>query len=494
MKLSAKATATCVIALVSILWLADLGWTKEQKSLVILTRMMDMQDRWFRKEIIASFEKEHDAKVTVVSFDKFWDLEVILKLERDSERHSIGLVKIPLEMTRPLKDFMVPYDDLVSKKELSALKSQYDKKAIELGTMNGKLYYLPRKLETRMITYLKSKADEAVMGWGKFKAEINRALKGDNGFGLPAGYQLEKDPNLWDYYDLFVVSYYWAHTPYYGITMPRMAHRGKKYGGTVVGLVDRIYQMGGASEDVLKMSAVPVVDMFVWEAIYRKNGLYNPGMWQDPWSGGGIWNAMKDGKVFLAMMHQIDSFFIHGGTHPHMQGYLADPDDMGVAVMPEGISFELEKKGFPKRTGNRKAGTAGWWWGIPKASPHPELSVALARWITNQDKHLSECKVFGMMPIRKDILANLQKVFPKGWMANVFDVSTRQIRLNGDATMPLLPEYSDVGKIYLRAWYDIVVAGNYGKDGKVDRDYIQERIERIYVPMVKEVLGDKYPN
>jgi ABC-type glycerol-3-phosphate transport system substrate-binding protein len=252
--------------------------------------------------------------------------------------------------------------------------------------------------------------------------------------------------------------------------------------------------MGGTVADVLKMSTDPVVDMFVWEAAYTKDGLYNPGMWQDPWSGGGIWNAMKDGKVFLAMMHQIDSFFIHGGTHPQMQGYLADPNDMGLAVMPQGLSFELDAAGKPLRTGSRKAGTAGWWWGIPKTAPQPQLSAALAQWITNYENHLAECKVFGMMPIRTDILADVQKVFPKDWMADVFATSIKQLQLNGDTTGPLLREYSDIGKIYLDAWYDIVVGKNYGRGGKIDRGYIRERLKGTYIPQMKEVLGKQYPH
>lgn len=493
MQSSRKIIVLCILTTFSLLLLPHLGFSKEKKSFVLLTRMMAIQDRWFQANIIVPFEEKYDAGVTVVSFDKFWDLEIMLKLERDSGRHAIGLVKVPLEMTRPLQEFMTPYDGLMSKEQLQALRSRYDPKAVELGTIDGKLYYVPRKLETRMMTYVKPKVDEAVKGWKKFETKINALLREDNGYGLPAGYQLESDPNLWDYYDLFVVSYYWAHTYYFDINMPRMAHRGKKYGGTVVGLVDRIYQMGGTSTDVLKMSTDPVVDMFVWEAVYRKNALYHPGMWQDPWSGGGIWNAMKDAKVFLAMMHQIDSFFIHGGTHPHMQGYLANPDDMALAVMPKGGSFELDSRGNPYRTGNRKAGTSGWWWGIPKTAPYPELSAELAKWITSYENHLSECKIFGMMPIRKDILANLQEAFPKGWMADVFDVSVKQIRINGDTTAPLLPEYSNVGKIYLSAWHDIVVGKNYGKGGKVDRGYIKQRLESVYVPKVKEVLGNKYP-
>ncbi len=466
---------------------------QEERNMVLVIRMMGIQDRWFRENIIPAFEKKYNAKITVVSFDKFWDLEVMLKLERDSKTHKIGLVKTPLEMTRPLREYMIPYDDILDKSTLRKLKSQYTSQALRLGIIDGKLYYLPRKLETRMMVYLKSKVSDAVNGWKDLKPAINNALKKDNGYGLPAGYKLEADPNQWDYYDLFVAAYYWANTSYNGIKMPRMAHRGKKYEGTVVGLVDRIFQMGGTDTDVLKMSSTPVIDMFVWESVYVKNGLYNPGMWQDPWSGGGIWNAMKDGKVFLAMMHQIDSFFIHGGSNPQMQGYLVNPDDMGLAVMPEGLSFELDKRGIPLRKGTRKAGTTGWWWGIPKTSPNPELSSELAQWITNYNNHLAECKTFGMMPVRKDISSSLKKVFPFDWMADVFNTSIKQIKLNGSTTAPLLKEYSGIGRIYLDAWYSIVAGKDYGKGGKIERAYIEQKIEKTYVPRIKRLLGIKYP-
>ncbi len=493
MNLSGKIVAACLAGFFSLLCLFGVAAAAEKKGFNLVIRMMAMQDKWFREHIVSPFEKKYGAEVTVTSFDKFWDLEVILKLERESRQRLTGLVKTPLEMTRSLQEFMTPFDDHMSAPELEKLKSQYDARAIALGTIDGKLYYLPRKLETRIMVFLKSKVRDAVKEWKKFEPDIHAALKEDNGYGLPAGYELEKDPNLWDYYDLFVVSYYWANTPYLGIKLPRMAHRGKKYGGTVVGLVDRIFQMGGTSDDALRMSTSPVIDMFMWEAVYKKNGLYNQGMWQDPWSGGGIWNAMKDGKVFLAMMHQIDCFFIHGGTHPELQGFLAIPDDMGVAVMPEGVSFDLDAQGVPLRKGSKKAGTVGWWWGIPRTAPHPGLSVELARWITNSENHMAESRVFGMMPVRRDILDNLQKVFVESWMAEVFEISMRQLALNGDTTPPLLPEYTEVGKIYLEAWYDIIVGNNYGPDGRVERSVIKERLESQYVPKIKTALGNKYP-
>jgi len=463
------------------------------KDFVLVIRMMGIQDAWFREHLIRPFEKMHGANVTVASFDGFWDLEVMLKLDRQRNAPSIGLVKTPLEMTRPLKDFMSPFDDILNKDDLESLKAVYDPSALEKGRIEGKLYYLPRKLETRMMVYVKSKVNEAVAGWKKFESDIAKALSTHNGFGLPSDYTLESDPNQWDYFDLFVAAWYWSRTPYYGITLPRMAHRGKKYAGTVVGLVDRTFQMGGNEENVLKMDSRPVVDMFLWEALYRKYRLYNPSMWQDPWSGGGIWNAMKDGKVYLAMMHQIDCFFIHGGTHPQMQGYLVDPDEMGVAVMPGGVSLEVDDRGIPCRKGNKKAGTSGWWWGIPKTAPNPRLSAALAQWITEYKNHRDECRTFGMMPVRKDITSDLKGVFPEAWMARVFDTSIHQLTLNGDTMAPLLPEYSEIGKIYLAAWYDIVVSEHYGPDGKPDRNFIKKRLADRYVPKIKAILGGRYP-
>ena len=470
---------------------------EEEEEFTLVIRMMDSQDKWFKENIIPQFEEEYDVTIKVISFDKMWDIETMLKMERDSGNFTIGLVKTPLEMTRvltaPERDFLQPFDDIMEADELTNLKEEYDSLAIKMGTIEGKLYYLPRKLETRMMIYLKPKVEEAVANWQNFEAEIVASLKEVNEYGLPAGYTLEADPNEWDYYDIFVVSYYWANTPYFGIKMPRMAHRGKRYGGTVQGLVDRAYNMDATQDDILKMNSDPIMDMFEWEAVYRKYNLYNEGMWVDPWSGGGIWNAMKDGKVFLAMMHQIDCFFIHGGTHPTMEGYLVDPDDLGEAVMPLGVSVGLDADGKPVRVGSKKASSGGWWWSIPKTAPYPELSVELAKWITNYDNHLAECKTFGMMPVRKDILDNLGEAFPEGWMGEVFATSISQLELNGENTVPLIAEYSNVGINYLDAWYDIVVDENYGEAEKVDRDYIKKVLDETYVPEQKGILGEGYP-
>lgn len=467
-----------------------LGCSREPKreEFVLVTRMMDIQDKWFRAQLVKRFERECQCRIVVSQFDKVWDLEKVLSLDRTSEK-KILLVKTPLQMMGVLRKagLIAPFDDFVPAQELALALKEYAPVALKMGTLDDKLYYLPRKLETRIMIFLKSKVKEAQRNWQKFKPQINASLKDDNDFGLPRDYRLEADPNLWDYYDVFVAGYYWANTRYQGIRLPRIAHRGRRYEGTVQGLFDRALQLGAGVKDLVMMDTRPVREMMVWEAVYKKHGIYNPGMWQEGWSGGGIWNAMKDGKVFLAWMHQIDAFFIHGGSSPQMQGFLKYPDDLGFAIMPLGVSFALDKDGRPSWSGSRKATTTGWGWGVPSYFGRPELSWRLARFITSYANHLEESRTFGMMPVRKDILKDLNQAFTEEWMRQLFKVSYRQLALNRPESLFVLPNYGDFGKNYLDAWYYIVVDGNYGQKGKVEMDFIKSQIRQRFLRRQEQI-------
>jgi len=327
--------------------------------------------------------------------------------------------------------------------------------ALDLGKVDGTLYYIPRKLETNTLLYLKSKVADAVANWKPLEADINAMFKAENGFGLPTGYNLEADPNEWDWYDLAVVGYYWSNTEIDGTKEARIAHRGKKYNGTQTELVTKMYQAGATEEDILAMNTAPIVEAFKWEELFVDNGLYNSGMWEEEWSGGGIWKAMAAGKVYLAFMHQIDAFSIHGGTDPSMTGYLVDPDDMGLAIMPKGVSLEL-KDGEPVTEGVHGSQIGGWWWGIPTSTPDAALSYELARFITNEENHTAECSTFGMMPVRKDIMENIDGTFSEQWIREVFDVAQAQLAADVKP-MPTNANWPEIGNLYLEAWYDIAV-------------------------------------
>lgn len=466
----------------------------EVPEMVILIRMMDAQDSWFRKTLIPAFEEENNCKITVVTFDKFPDIEAMADLEVKSGRHTIGVIKTPLEEVYPMvaKGYMKPLEEIVGKAQLSKDLSEYVDIAVEAGKVDGVQYFIPRKLETNAFFYLKSKVADAVANWESMKSDINGMFREQNGYGLPANYTLESDPNEWDWYDLAVVSYYWAHTQREdGLIMPRMAHRGKDYGGTTNELYTKIYQMGGTEKDILAMDTPPVIDMFEWEAFYIRNGLYNPGMWEESWSGGGIWKAFAAGRVYAAFMHQIDAFFLHGGTNPSMTGYLPDPEDMATAIMAQGASLELDSNGKPLRSGSHSSNFSGWWWGIPKTSPYPELSYKLVRFITSYKWHNEECKIFGMMPIRKDIYDDMARAFPEEWKQNVFKTALAQFKA-GVIRAPMVPTSAAIAQNYRKAWYDICTGKNYAPspDMVPDRNYIIEALQP-YIKTNKELAGGK---
>jgi ABC-type glycerol-3-phosphate transport system substrate-binding protein len=245
-----------------------------------------------------------------------------------------------------------------------------------------------------------------------------------------------------------------------------VAHRGKRYAGTVNELVTRVFQLGGDKRDILSMDTQPVKDLFQWESFFIRSDLYHSGMWERAWSGGDIWRAISSGEVFLCFLHQIDLFFVHGGSDPTMTGYLADRSDMGVSIMPKGVSLELTEKGLPKREGGHFSNLYGWWWGIPGTSPDPELSYRLARFITSRENQIEECSRFGMFPVRKDVLDDLAQAFDEQWKQEIFKVSRRQFE-SGVKELPRLKQWPQVGKNYLDAWYDISVKRKIVEDEKL---------------------------
>jgi maltose-binding protein MalE len=373
---------------------------------------------------------------------------------------------------------VTPLQEIVDAETLKKDLAEYVDDAVGFGTIDETVYYIPRKLEANTFLYLESKVEEAVEDWEDMEDEINEMFKKQNGYGLPADYALEEDPNEWDWYDLAVVSYYWAHTEGDdGLTMPRMAHRGKDYGGTTNELLTKLYQANGTPDDFYAMNTDAVLDTFEWEAFYVDNGLYNQAMWEQSWSGGGIWKGFSQGQVYAAFMHQIDAFFVHGGSNPSMQGYLEDPDDMKTAIMQQGVSLELDAEGKPVRVGKQASMFGGWWWGIPVTSPDPELSYKLIRFITRNDNHSEECATFGMMPVRKDVYADMENAFEAEWMQEVFNTALAQFEA-GVVLPPLASNVAQMGSIWRKAWYDIVTKKGYSKSGEgVDRAYIEEALK-----------------
>ncbi len=472
----------------------------EKNEYTVLIRMMPAQQRFFRDNIIREFEQQNNCKINVATFKNQWDIERELKLEAGNRAPEILLVKTPFEQTRVLagKGYIKRLTDIRDSAQVMADLAEYHPLAGALGYLDGDPYFIPRKLETRVLFYLKSKVADAVEKFPDYRDAVDAELKKRNGYGLPSNYELENDPSEWDFYDLYSVGWVWANEEYNGVKMPRMAHRGALYGGTALFLVDRALQMGATQQQVLELTSEPMVQTYLWENQFVKSNLYNPGMWNDEWMGTHLYNGVKDGKVYLAYFQQIDCFNVHGWENdPGMPTYLPNPDDMGLSVVPKAVSFDLNEDGTPRTEGTRSISTGGWWWGIPSTSPDPELAYKLARFITNKENQAEECSKFGMLPVRKDILNNLEQVFDEGWVGDIYKVSVEQIRnqIEQDTipTIPMVESYSQVARNLVKAWKAVAVEYDEKADGIAGAETVADRLKAEFVPEQKKLLGDDYP-
>jgi ABC-type glycerol-3-phosphate transport system substrate-binding protein len=278
------------------------------------------------------------------------------------------------------------------------------------------------------------------------------------------------------------------------VKIGRIAHRGARYSGTALDLVDRSLQLGATRDDILKLTADKTVGTYVWERALIKNSIYNPGMWQDPWKGANLYTAIKDGKVFLTQIQQIDAFLIHGWKDdPSMPTHLPDENDLGLALVPKAVSFELDSAGKPVYEGTRSISTGGWWWGIPKTAPDAKLAYDFARFITSRQVQAKECSRFGMVPVRKDILNNLPQVFEQGWVGDIFKTSVDQIGANELTTVPLVKSYAEVSQNLIDAWYGLCVEYKEPKGEIMNFATMKMRLASDFAEKQKTVLGDEYP-
>jgi maltose-binding protein MalE len=457
-----KKTIALICSLVLVL-LAGCGGSKTQsggsgkfkgKQITYYGRWMEADEKWLAENVIAPFEREYGVTVTLKNFDVAADMLNILEMDKNSK--TIGFFEVtpgsvPEQLVKA--GLMAHAQDYIKDSDFIA---RFSDAGLVMSQVKGEQYFIPYNGAAYMTMYMKTPVQDAIQNWAGVKDAVSASLKKYNGYGLPEGYALESDPDEWDAYDLAVAGYYWANTAYNGIKAPRIAHRGRRYEATANEIVSKVYQMGGAENDVLDMDTQPVADAFAWESYYADAGIYIPEMWMEGWGGGNIYQAMADGVCFLAFMHTQDAFAVHGLGTPSLPGYLTNPDEMGLALMPLGTSLEI-KDGKPARTGIRGSVVMGWLYGVPKTSPDLELSYELLKWVTKEE-YGSHWLQTGMGVFTKQILNNLGTYLTEEWMVNVYDVIGKQMETAKLA--PGVPQYEAISNIYLDAWYDIVVNKN----------------------------------
>lgn len=439
----------------------------------------------YRTRILEPFEKKFNCVVDLRTYDDPAQLPQLL-----TTGDTVDLVDPPLSMTRSLvgRGLIAPLDEVVTPKELAELRKEFF--LMDMGSVQGRTYFLPRYLETPVLIYLKSQVAEAVQYWDFRKDEINRVLARHNGKGLPRNYVLERDPSQWDYFDLFVVGYYWSAKEVQGQKRGRMALGPLGSPSTPQSLMDKAFQSGAAQDALLRMNDDAVVDMFQWQSVMIKEGILNPSLVRTRWDEAGIRQGFQGGELFLTEATQMEAFLIHGNATPEMPGFLANPEDMGVALMPKGVSMQLDARGAALREGRRSVGTRGYWWGVTKQSRNRGLAYKLAHYLSNTGNQILESSSFGMIPVRQDLLGELGLMFGGGWTSEVFQTASRQLVENRFTVVPLIEEFTDLGANYLAAYGEICMPGALQKTRFED---IRKSLDERYIPRQRQILGAKYP-
>ncbi len=446
------------------------------EQVVIYGRFLEADAKWLSDTVWPEFTETYGVEVVYKTFEDPAELSDMLELDKESGIATVFMANDAVTSKLVEDGLVAP----TSSYDIDgAYSSLFTDAAIEGTMVNGEQYYLPMYISAYSMLYSVEAVNDAVANWEGMKDAISATLEEYNGYGLPDDYALEADPNEWDNYDLAVVGQYWANTEYNGTTAPRIAHRARRYDGTYLEYTAKAHQLGATHDDILAMNTDPIVDLFEWENYYANSGVYLPTMWEEEWSGGGIYQAMADGNVYLAFMHSQDAFTVHGTGTVEMPGYLANPDDMGFSTSIDGASLEITD-GAPARTST--ASSTKWIWniGVAESSPNKDLAFEFAKWITaGKDEYVSRWLSSGGIYIPlKTVAADPAAYVSEDWMINVYEVSA--VEIDAAYYSPLIPQFPEIGNLFIDAWTDIVRDGNNAD--------IRGTLNDVYAPAAAEIL------
>lgn len=450
-----------------ILLLCALSFGFGKKSLTVAVNMLPDELDYFTNDIVAGFNRANKCDIQVMNYTDNAALPAYFdglpKRPDNNTYPPLGLCMIPHERTRSLLKAgkLMALNSLVPPVKIAEIKDNFF--LAEMFETDGKLFLVPRKLETRLLVFRQDKVRDALTNWAAMRPAVDSVLKTENGAGLPRDYLLEVSPDLWDFYDLFTAGYYWKHAADNPAGAGRIAQRGKRYHGTVTGLMDQVFQCGGTEASILDFKSGPATDAFAWECLMIKHGLYNPAMWEKGWSGTDIWKAFRDNEAYLSYMTQIDCFSLSVGEKGKPP--CIAPENMGIAVMPQGCSIELSDSGDALRRGRHAVSTGGWWWGIPADAPEAELAFRFLEYLTGAEVQKKECGRFGLIPVRIDLMMDPPDFFKSGAMQQVFELSKYQLTNNSINSVPVVRDYGALEGVYLDAWYGWCIGLHHGKTG-----------------------------
>ena len=398
------------------------------KELVVLTNLVPAQQRYLQNEVLSKFEKLYKCKVRLVNYDDDDELEAILNDENKSSE--ITLASIPLELTQSLAaaNKITPMTDIVASHVLLFDVASYHYKFSDIGRIKGIYYYLPHRIEVPVLFYLKSKARDAIKKFDDYEVEINSVLKTMNGFGLPKNYVLEENSNEWDLYDIFVLGYIWKKE-----NNPKdengyvLAREMNNYSNLNM-LCYNALALGATWDNIVNMSGDEVEEVFLWEMVMGNHKIFNSLSYGKNVSNADVYKAFGNGDAFMAYFSQKDCFNILEGTdESSMIPYIFDASDVGITLVPMIVPFSLNKSGKLLSAPQRISAMRGYYWGIPKNAEDKELAYLLMQYLNNRVINTKESVRFGAIPVREDVLMNMQNIYDERWLGEGYTAALGQI-------------------------------------------------------------------
>jgi hypothetical protein len=445
-----------------------------RKHVKILLRASEPRAKWMMANELSEFALAHDLDMEMV-LAKDFD-EVNDKLVEEAKKPSgILLADIDDEYSDDLRDEKAirPIAEGAGNEDVAAAIDEYLPEGIERSRENGVQWFIPKRAQVDVIGYLRPAIEDAFLHWEAHRKEIDAALKEANGYGLPKGYQLERNPESWDSYDIFVAGWSWAHEPARWaepiaanvpigaempapIIRPRLASRTGKGEDAVRDLVAQFYRLGLKPEELKNLESPAILDALQWRALLRKHKLFAPECdTPEGIEAFGVNQLLHDRKAAYVPINQPDAFWAHGGARRDADPGMRSPGDLDFAPQPAGASLEIDAKtGQPARKGKTFSFEEVHLWAAPIHTPSIALSWQLARFLTQRGLQQRETEAQGMLPIRKDLRNNYQVTFRVDWMQDVLHSSYVQIaRGSGD-----LPTDLDTQEVALLAARERVLA------------------------------------
>jgi len=420
-----------------------------QRKIKVLLRASPPRIEWMRENEFSEYSRSNDLDFEFISAKTFEEEYQLLLKERDHPT-GIALADIDDEHADELRENKVvrPIADGAKPKDLDAALAEYIPESVARGRVGAVQWYLPKRALVDVAVYLRPAVEDAYLHWQKDRPAIEKALKEANGVGLPKSYALEKSPDDWDTFDLFVAGWYWAHHPAPWAEAAAVLSRDHHAEATIAPRIGypcganedandefltALYRHGATDQTFGELDGAPALDALQWRALFRKHRLIPARCAGAGLASFDVNGLFHDRKLAWAPIDQADSLWLHGGARRDAEPGMPGAGDLAWSTLPTGVSAELNRKGEPARAGRSFAFEEVHLWALPVHSPDPRTAFELARFIDQKGLQQRETEAQGMLPIRNDLRQDYPILFRLAWMQQMLDASFRQIdRGSGD--------------------------------------------------------------